>query len=187
MILLETQRLRLRRFTLDDVDRLVALDSDPEVMRYITGGRPTPRETYVNTFLPHWFEIYEQQPQLGFWAVEPWSGLELIGWFHLRDDWMEPQYLELGYRFGRAAWGQGYATEGSRALLEHGFLRAGAQQISARTLLGNRASQRVMEKIGMRRTGEFLYPDNLGIGETEDERRACKYEISRDEWLASRA
>jgi RimJ/RimL family protein N-acetyltransferase len=61
MILLETARLRLRRFTVDDADVLVELDSDPEVMRYITGGRPTPREAYVNTFMPRWFEIGETE------------------------------------------------------------------------------------------------------------------------------
>lgn len=187
MILLETPRLRLRRFTPDDVDLLVELDSDPDVMRYITGGRPTPRELYVTTFMPRWWEIYAKQPLLGYWAAERLPDLEFLGWFHLRDDRIEPEYLELGYRLKRAAWGQGYATEGGRALVAHGFERAGAERISARTLLGNRASQRVMEKCGLRRTGEFVYPDTIGFGETEDERRACKYELSRAEWLASRA
>lgn len=186
MILLETPRLRLRRFVPDDVDRLVELDSDPEVMRYITGGRPTPRELYVNTFMPRWWEIYERQPLLGYWAAERRPDLEFLGWFHLRDDRIEPEYLELGYRLKRAAWGRGYATEGALALLEHGFGRAGATKISARTLLGNRASQRVMEKCGLRRTGEFVYPETFGIGASEDDRRACKYELARDEWLASR-
>jgi RimJ/RimL family protein N-acetyltransferase len=187
MILLETARLRLRRFTVDDADALVELDSDPEVMRYITGGRPTPREAYVNGFLPRWLEIYEQQPLLGYWAAECLPGWEFLGWFHLRDDRIEPEYLELGYRLRRAEWGRGYATEGARALLKHGFMRVGAEKISARTLLGNRASQRVMEKCRLRRTGEFVYPDSLAIGVARDERRACKYEISRAEWLASRA
>jgi RimJ/RimL family protein N-acetyltransferase len=187
VILLETPRLRLRRFTPADVDLLVELDSDPEVMRYITGGRPTPRELYVETFLPRWFAIYAAQPLLGYWASEHRPDRDFLGWFHLRDDRIEPGYLELGYRLRRAAWGHGYATEGSRALLEHGFVRAGAERISARTLLGNRASQRVMEKCGLRRTGEFVYPVMAGLGEGEDERRACKYEISRAEWLASRA
>jgi RimJ/RimL family protein N-acetyltransferase len=72
MILLETSRLRLRRFTLDDADLLVELDSDPEVMRYITFGAPTPREAYVNTYMPRWFEIYAQYPLLGYWAAARW-------------------------------------------------------------------------------------------------------------------
>lgn len=187
MILLETPRLRLRRFTRDDVDLLVELDSDPQVMRHITGGRATPRELYVTTFMPRWFEIYAQFPQLGYWAAERLPDLEFLGWFHLRDDRIEPEYLELGYRLKRAAWGHGYATEGARALIEHGFLRTDAAKISARTLLGNHASQHVMEKCGLRRVGEFVYPDTFKFGDTEDERRACKYEILRAEWLASRA
>jgi RimJ/RimL family protein N-acetyltransferase len=187
MILLETPRLRLRRFTPADVDLLVELDADPEVMRYITGGRPTPREMYVQTFMPRWFEIYARFPQLGYWAAERRPDHEFLGWFHLRDDRIEPEYLELGYRLKRAAWGQGFATEGSRGLIDHGFQRAGAEQISARTLLGNRASQHVMEKCGLRRVSEFVYPETLKIGDTEDERRACKYEITRAQWLANRA
>lgn len=187
MILLETPRLRLRRFTAADVDRLVELDSDPEVMRYISGGQPTPRELYADTFMPRWLAIYEAQPLLGYWAAELRPDWEFLGWFHLRDDRIEPEYLELGYRLKRAAWGQGIATEGSRALLEHGFDRVGAERISARTLLGNRASQRVMEKCGLRRSGEFVYPVLPGLGAREEERRACKYEIARAEWLASRA
>ena len=62
MILLETGRLRLRRFDADDLDRLVELDSDPEVMRYITYGVPTPRATYEDVILPRWFAIYAQTP-----------------------------------------------------------------------------------------------------------------------------
>ena len=70
MVLLETARLRLRQFTPDDVDRLVELDSDPEVMRYVTFGAPTPRDRYVEVFLPRWFAIYRETPLLGYWAAE---------------------------------------------------------------------------------------------------------------------
>jgi RimJ/RimL family protein N-acetyltransferase len=51
---LETDRLRLRQFTRNDIDLLVELDSDPEVMRYITFGVPTPRASYADVFLPRW-------------------------------------------------------------------------------------------------------------------------------------
>lgn len=187
MILLETSRMRLRRFTLADADLLFELDSDPEVMRYVTFGAPTPREAYVNTYIPRWFEIYARQPLLGYWAAERLPGLEFLGWFHLRDDRIEPAYHELGYRLKRAAWGHGYATEGGRALVAHGFERVGVARISARTLVGNTASQHVIEKCGLRRTGEFVYPDDIKPGHSDDERRAYKYELSREEWVASRA
>lgn len=183
-ILLETERLRLRRFTPADVDLLVELDSDPEVMRYITFGQPTPRESYVNIYMPRWWVIYETQPGLGYFAAERHDTGEFIGWFHLRDDRLEPEYVELGYRLKRAAWRQGYATEGSLALLAHGFETLGVPQISARTLRGNAGSRGVMEKCGLRYVGDFVYPQDVIAGRGEDERAAVKYVITRGEWAS---
>jgi RimJ/RimL family protein N-acetyltransferase len=187
MILLETQRLRLRRFRTADADRLVELDSDPAVMRYITFGEPTPRQAYAEIYLPRWFAIYEAQPGLGYFAAELRATDEFLGWFHLRDDRIEPEYVELGYRLRRAAWGSGYATEGGRALLQHGFTRAGAERISARTLRANIASQRVMEKCGLSRDGEFVYAADVIAGRSEEDRAAVKYVLTREDWLQQQA
>jgi RimJ/RimL family protein N-acetyltransferase len=183
-ILLETGRLRLRRFVPADADLLVELDADPEVMRYITYGKPTPRSAYVETYMPRWFAIYQAQPGLGYFAAEHRGSGEFLGWFHLRDDRIEPEYVELGYRLKRSAWGQGFATEGSRALLGHGFDGLGIERISARTLLGNRASQRVMEKSGLRRVGDFVYAQDLIADRSEEERAAVMYALTRPEWAA---
>ena len=68
-VFLETERLLLRRFTEDDLDNLVELDSDPEVMRFITGGRPTPREEVENEILPAFLDHYERYAGYGFWAA----------------------------------------------------------------------------------------------------------------------
>jgi RimJ/RimL family protein N-acetyltransferase len=182
-ILLETDRLRLRRFTPGDVDLLVALDSDPEVMRYITFGAPTPRSAYVETYLPRWLALYDRQPGHGYFAAERRDGGEFLGWFHLRDDRIEPGYVELGYRLRRAAWGQGYATEGAAAVVRHGFERLELERISARTLLGNVASQRVMQKCGLREAGRFVYPEDVLAGRDAGERAAVKYATTRTEWL----
>jgi RimJ/RimL family protein N-acetyltransferase len=186
MILLETVRLRLRRFTAEDVDRLVELDSDPEVMRYITYGVPTPRATYEEVILPRWFGIYAASPLLGYWAAEDRDGGGFLGWFHLRPDRMDPDEQELGYRLSRASWGRGLATEGAAAVIEHGFRRAGAAKISARTLAGNFASQRVMQKCGLAFEKDFVYPEDVIQGRSEPERAAVKYSITRPVWLARR-
>jgi RimJ/RimL family protein N-acetyltransferase len=184
MILLETERLRLRRFTAGDLDRLVELDSDPEVMRYITGGAPTPRELYETLILPRWFAIYSARPAEGYWAAEDRGTDAFLGWFHLREDRIEPAYLELGYRLRRDCWGRGLATEGSHAVIRHGFERAAAERISSRTLKGNLASQRVMQKCGLRCVGEFSYADDAPGALPGMPRAAVKYEITRPEWLA---
>ena len=59
-VFLETERLLLRRFTEDDLENLVELDSDPEVMRFITGGRATPREEGANEILPAFLDHDER-------------------------------------------------------------------------------------------------------------------------------
>jgi RimJ/RimL family protein N-acetyltransferase len=68
-VFLETERLLLRRFTEDDLENLVELDSDPEVMRFITGGRATPREEVENEILPAFLDHYERYAGYGFWAT----------------------------------------------------------------------------------------------------------------------
>ena len=184
VILLETARLRLRRFVQADLDRLVELDSDPEVMRYITYGVPTPRERYEFEILPRWLAFYDTSPQFGYWAAESKGNGEFIGWFHLRPDRFDAGEQELGYRVKRAAWGQGYATEGGLALVTHGFERAGADKISARTLAANLGSRRVMEKCGLAYECDFVYPEDILAGRSEAERTAVKYSVTRSCWRA---
>jgi RimJ/RimL family protein N-acetyltransferase len=186
MVLLETARLRLRQFTSDDVDRLVELDSDPEVMRYVTFGAPTPRERYVDVFLPRWFAIYRETPLLGYWAAEERATSEFHGWFHLRPDRIDAGEQELGYRLRRASWGRGFATEGAAALVEHGFRQVGADKISARALAGNAASRAVMGKCGLRYETDFVYPQDMIGARSAAECAAVKYSITRSQWQAAR-
>jgi RimJ/RimL family protein N-acetyltransferase len=184
MILLETERLRLRRFEPADVDRLVELDSDPEVMKYITYGQPTPRERYEREIIPRWLAFQETMPLLGYWAAESRAGGDVLGWFHLRPDRFDAGEQELGYRLRRDAWGQGLATEGGCALVAYGFERAGADKISARTLAANAGSRRVMEKCGLLFECDFVYPEDILADRPETERAAVKYSITRRQWLA---
>ncbi len=115
-VFLRTDRMVLRRFTAADVDLLVELDSDPEVMQYITGGRPTPREEVERDVLPAFLGYHERFPGYGFWAAAEADTGDFLGWFHFRPrEGSPPDEAELGYRLRRSAWGKGYATEGSRA------------------------------------------------------------------------
>lgn len=176
---LSTERLELRRFTIHDLDRLVELDSDPEVMRHISRGQPTSRQRLETELFPRLLSWYEQGPHLGFWAAELKSTGEFIGWFHLRPDLLEPDYMELGYRLRRNFWGLGLATEMGRELVTRAENEWGYRRLSGRALQANHASQRVLEKCGLTRTGEFLYPESLLPGWTEFERQAVKYERIR--------
>jgi RimJ/RimL family protein N-acetyltransferase len=149
-IFLETERLMLRRFTEADVDNLVELDSDPEVMRFLNGGIPTPRDMIEREILPRFLGYYERYDGFGVWAAIEKATEAFIGWFGFRPpDGSGPDVVELDYRLRRAAWGKGYATEGARALIHKGFTELGVERVIATTYEHNTDSRRVMEKDGM--------------------------------------
>ena len=148
-VLLETERLVLRRFTEADVDHLFALDNDPEVMRYINGGTSTPYEVIKNDILPGFIHYDEQYPAYGFWATIAKATRDFVGWFSFQPEKDTPHEIRLGYRLCKVAWGQGYATEGARALIHKGFTELEMRCMVATTYEENRASRRVMEKVGM--------------------------------------
>ncbi|HUC25087.1 MAG TPA: GNAT family N-acetyltransferase [Streptosporangiaceae bacterium] len=155
-VFLETQRLLLRRFSAADADYLVDLDADPDVMRFVTGGIPTSRAEIENEVLPAFLGYYEQYEGFGFWAVIEKASKEFLGWFHFRPRAdAVPGEVELGYRLRKSAWGHGYATEGSRALIRKGFTELGVQRVVAEAMAVNKASRRVMEKAGLRLTRTF--------------------------------
>lgn len=184
-IFLETERLILRQFTEADVELLFELDSDPEVTRFTKLGdrpnKPTPYNTIKNEFLPKVFRYYEQYQGLGFWAVMEKSSHKFIGWFHFRpglDSYMgaklyEENDIEIGYRLQRKVWGKGYATEGAKALIRKGFLDLGVERVVASALSENKASIRVMEKVGLKFEQKFIY--------TESQQEGVKYGLNKSE------
>jgi RimJ/RimL family protein N-acetyltransferase len=158
-VFLETQRLMLRRFTEADVDDLVRLDADPDVMRFVTGGVPTSREEMENEFLPAFLGYYRRYEGFGFWAAVEKATGEFLGWFHFRPHPGGVRgEVDLGYRLRKSAWGKGYATEGSRALIAKGFTELGVQRVVAEAMAVNAASRRVMEKSGLTLVRTFHQP-----------------------------
>jgi RimJ/RimL family protein N-acetyltransferase len=182
---LETDRLTLRRFTEDDADLIVDLDADLDVRLYVQ-LYPTTREEAAAEILPAWLRYYERYPGYGFWAAIERATGHFIGWFHLRPGLSDPRddEPELGYRLRRQAWGKGYATEGSRALIERAFTELGARRVWAETMAVNTASRRVMEKAGLRFIGPVFneWPEKL----PGDEHGDVQYAITRAEWLEDR-
>lgn len=147
---LTTERLALRRFTRADADLLLALDSDPEVMRYLNGGVPTPREDIESHTLPQLLRHYACLDGPAYWAAEERASGRFVGWFELRPtDEHDLSVVELGYRLNRPSWGKGYATEGARALVRVAFEELGVTRVYAETMTVNARSRRVMEKAGL--------------------------------------
>jgi RimJ/RimL family protein N-acetyltransferase len=162
--------LVLRRLAWADVDSLVELDGDPDVMRFLTNGKPTPREVVVGEVLPRLLAEYDS----GFGR---WAAIEdgvFVGWLGLRAGG------ELGYRLRRAVWGRGLATEGSRGVVAYAFGELGVPRVWGRTMAVNVASRRVMAKAGLRyvRTFHEVFDDPVDgteFGEVE-------YAVTRGEW-----
>ncbi len=182
-VYLETERLVLRRFTRDDVDLAAALDADPAVMRFTNGGRPTPRDEIRDSYLPAWMAYDETGDGFGFWAAIDKGSGAFIGWFHLRpQEGDAADTPELGYRVVASAWGRGYATEGSVALIPKAFQELGACRVYATTMVVNVASWRVMQKAGLRFARVFHqpWPDRIEGEEHGD----VEYGLTRAEWDA---
>ena len=164
-VYLETERLTLRQFTADDADHLIALDSDPAVMRFINGSQPVDAERIREGLLTRLLPWHQQGDDFGYFVAVPRGGGAFLGWFHfyptarrhpfeLEDG---PGTVELGYRLRSAVWGRGYATEGARALIRHGFADLVVERVIAHTLAENLASRRVLEKAGLRPERSFVY------------------------------
>jgi RimJ/RimL family protein N-acetyltransferase len=180
-VFLETDRLLLRRFIESDVANLRDLDGDPEVMRFVNGGRPVPRDVIRDETLPRFLRAYERFEGFGVWAaIERWTG-QFVGWFEFYP-WKEagPEEVELGYRLRRSAWGKGYATEGSRALIRKGFTELGVRRVVAETMAVNAASRRVMEKAGLTyvRTFHQEWPERI----EGDEQGDVEYALTKADW-----
>ena len=147
---LATARLRLRPRGLADLEANLAMDLDPEVHRHIVlRGPPDPEA--------HRAELRERitsgwPVQGALWVVEWRERPGFLGWcglIPLEDSGL----IEIGYRYVRAAWGQGVATEAAHAVLRHGFDILGFDQIVAVARRENRGSRRVLEKLGLRYEG----------------------------------
>ena len=179
---LKTARMTLRRFTVADEGNLVSLNSDPEVMRYITGGQATSREEVREEIIPFHLATYDKYPGFGTWAADDIGTGQFLGWLHLRPR-RSDGVIDLGYRLRRCTWGHGYATEGSRALIDKGFTEHGIDRVAATTMTVNFASRRVMEKCGL--TYIRTYFDDGQPAIVGADQGYVEYQLTRAEWQAA--
>lgn len=156
---IETERLILRTWQDSDVKAFFRINQDPKVIEHLPGAMSI---VQVNDFIAR---MNEQQQQRGYslWAAELKTNAELIGFVGLNyTDW--PSHftpaVEIGWRLGSQYWGKGYATEGSKATLEHGFSSCNLQEIVSFTVPANTHSVAVMRRIGLKQdiNGNFRHP-----------------------------
>lgn len=147
---IHTKRLALRRFWEEDAPAMFKnWASDPEVTKYLT-WQAHPRLEATKALLAAWSKRYETASVYN-WAVE-WQG-ELIGNISVTSAQEEHLSCEIGYCFGRAYWGKGFATEALIAVLDFLFGQVGFHRVTAVHDGANVASGRVMRKAGLRFEG----------------------------------
>jgi RimJ/RimL family protein N-acetyltransferase len=147
LVVLITKRMMLRPCTVDDRNDFMDLERDPEVMRYLNGGHPVDQE--IGDPESPFAMPRGTEPEV--WTARMQGSDKFVGWFGLWQD--SPTVAELGYRLQRAVWGQGFATEGARALIDWGFKNYGSERILACAAANNVGSCRVLEKLGFQRIG----------------------------------
>lgn len=144
-IVLQTKRLLLREFVLDDARDMFNLNSDPEVILY-TGDQAFKSVDEAHLFL----ESYKEYKDNGFgrWAVLDKKRNVFIGWCGFKRN--EEDLIDLGFRFFKKEWNKGFATEAAKATLSYGFGTLNFDRIIGRAAKDNVASLKVLEKLGMR-------------------------------------
>ena len=143
--IVETDRLLLREFVMDDAEVFFKMISDPDVTRYTGDGGKTLDEA-KDGLEERLFRDY-QKHGFGRWATVDKSTGMVIGFAGLKylDDLAE---VDLGYRFFKEHWGQGFATEAAKAVLDHGIRVLRRRRIIGIADIENKASIRVLEKVG---------------------------------------
>jgi RimJ/RimL family protein N-acetyltransferase len=177
MAVLQTKNLTLSPCCPSDSADFMALESDPEVMRFLNGGHAvdhTQSHPDATFLMPRGTEPH-------VWTARRTTTHAFVGWFCLWPD--SATVAELGYRLRRAEWGHGLASEGASALVTWGFRNGHYDKIFASTMAVNQASRRVLEKIGLTyaRTAYDEWPDPIPGSEHGE----VKYEVMRAPWTGS--
>jgi len=148
---LETDRLFLRPYTMEDLNDLHEIVSQKEVMKYLPEDVMSLEQTKRTlTWIIECYGKNTSQHIVKFSVgVLHKEENKLIGWCGLGPLEFEPSQIEIYYGLSRDHWGKGFATEGAKALLDYGFQVIGLDKIVAIVMPENIASKKVIEKIGM--------------------------------------
>ena len=180
--MLETQRLVLRQWRDEDSQPFADMNADPRVMQYFPSTYAKDRSDALMARN----KAHIEESGWGLWAAELKQTREFIGFIGL-SSCSEPlpfaPCVEIGWRLSAANWGQGLASEGAAIVLEFAFAELKLERLVSFTAVSNTPSERVMQKIGLRNTGDnFMHP---GIHEDHPLCEHVLYQLSREQWLAT--
>jgi len=144
-----TKRLRLRKITSEDFELMRHLDTDTKVLEFIAPPFPLSRTEARMKLIE---KLNQSELTLGYWMGEILDTKEAIGWFVLNNI-QQTETIEIGYRLKVDSWGKGFATEGAKAVLHHGFNDLALEQIVGITNPGNEGSKKVLRKIRLKEDG----------------------------------
>ncbi|MEM6768490.1 MAG: GNAT family N-acetyltransferase [Bacteroidota bacterium] len=157
MYLFTSERLGFRNWQDKDMKPFAAMNADPKVLEFF----PSLLSEDQSNASVHRFKDHFSEQGFTFFAVDTLNDQAFIGFIGLYRISFESFFtpgIEIGWRLAKGVWGKGYATEGALTCLAFAFERLGERQIYSFTALQNKRSERVMQKIGMERIGEFDHP-----------------------------
>jgi RimJ/RimL family protein N-acetyltransferase len=160
-------RLSFSLASRDDAELFYELDQDKDVMRYVNGGEITTREYLNDVLLPRLDTYRNEYEGWGLWKVIITETNQFIGWVLVRpmnffNDEPELDNIEMGWRFKKDSWGNGYATEAAISLKVAIVDQGRAKKISAIAFEANKASINIIRKLGLNYIKTDIHKDPLG-------------------------
>jgi len=181
--ILETDRLILRTWADSDLQPMHEINQDPKVMEYFPGLQDLKAtKNFIskvnNHFDKHGYSLY---------ACLRKDSNQFIGFIGLLIADFEAHFTpatEIGWRLSSKHWGQGFATEGAKAVLDYAFKELKVPEIVSFTAKDNSKSMRVMHKIGLQHNADDDF-DNPNLDDNSPLKRHVLYRLTRDEYLGS--
>ncbi|TRX16203.1 GNAT family N-acetyltransferase [Flavobacterium franklandianum] len=157
-ITLETERLILRELQLSDAEAFFAMDRNPNVHQYLW-NKPVQKIEKINEIIDSIRKQYVENG-IGRFAIISKDTNEFIGWAGLKYNTEEVNnkvnFYDIGYRLDEKFWGKGYASEATFAWLNYAFKTMNIKTMEAAAHTENIASNRILQKIGMQMTEQYL-------------------------------
>lgn len=156
-IILETARLILRPWQPEDLALFADMNAHSQVMQYFPQMLNTAESDALAEKFQHWIELNGW----GFWALELKQTGQFIGFtgLHFQPDLFEfSPCTEIGWRLANEFWHQGYAAEAATTCLKFAFEDLKLNEVKAFTAVQNKASEKLMRRLGMKHQGYFNHP-----------------------------